>query len=268
MAKQVSLTRTPGLTIYAFPDRASGYSLADWTTHRVLLTEGTGANAGHFTAELDESKPRLWRLFEGETQPTDWNQSKGYFALGGTEGQFAITFDLEDSLDVAVASARITIKQSGQIVATDVSSSLGVKAFNLDAGTYTYSITASGFESIVDQSFTVSANATISVTMTRLSVAPSDPGYITGQYLVLDEDGNPSVGVEAALSCDENVNAPDGIAISTNERTVTSDSNGMVSFANLVPGFSYTISIGSYRQYTVTIPIGATSPLDLRSIVI
>jgi hypothetical protein len=263
----VSITRTSGLQIYAFPDRSEGFSIADWITHREPMIEGTGANVGIYIGDLDESKATLWRFFVGNAQP-QWNQDIGHVKLPGQSGQFAITFDLKDSQDVAIARAQITIKQSGQIVASDSSSSLGVKAFNLDAGTYTYSITASGFQSIVDQSFVVSANATINVTMTRLGSTPSDPGYITGLYLVLDEDGNPNVGVEATLSCDENVNAEDGIAISTAERTVTSDSNGMVSFTNLVPGFSYTISIGSYRQYSVTIPIDATSPLDLRSIVI
>jgi len=74
----VTLTRTPGQTLYAYP---AGFSLADWTTHRVLLDEGTGANTGKYTASLDESKSTLWYFFVGASQPSDWGQSKGYFDL-------------------------------------------------------------------------------------------------------------------------------------------------------------------------------------------
>lgn len=77
----VSVTRSPGQTIYAFPDRSEGFSLADWTTHRVLLTEGTAPDTGIYTGQLDETKAYLWRFFEGASQPTDWDKDKGFFDL-------------------------------------------------------------------------------------------------------------------------------------------------------------------------------------------
>jgi hypothetical protein len=75
---QVSLTRQPGQTLYAYPD---GYSLADWITHRVQLVEQSAPNLGRYQATLDESKSTLWRFFEGAGQPTNWSESKGYFQL-------------------------------------------------------------------------------------------------------------------------------------------------------------------------------------------
>jgi hypothetical protein len=78
MAKQVSLTRTPGQTLYAFP---STDSLANWTLSRIQLVEGTGANTGRYTASLDETISSLWYFFEGATQPANWGLSKGYFDL-------------------------------------------------------------------------------------------------------------------------------------------------------------------------------------------
>lgn len=78
MAKTVSLTRTPGQVIYAFPSNAS---LANWTTSRVLLVEGTGPNTGRYTASLDETISSLWYFFEGASQPANWGLSKGYFDL-------------------------------------------------------------------------------------------------------------------------------------------------------------------------------------------
>jgi hypothetical protein len=76
--KLVSLTRTPGIVVYAFPANAS---LANWTTSRVLLVEGTGANTGRYTASLDETISSLWYFFEGASQPANWGLSKGYFDL-------------------------------------------------------------------------------------------------------------------------------------------------------------------------------------------
>lgn len=80
MAKTVSLTRTPGLTVYAFP---ADLSLATWTTNRIFLTEGTGANTGRYTASLDETVSNLWYFFEGASQPANWSLAKGYFDLSG-----------------------------------------------------------------------------------------------------------------------------------------------------------------------------------------
>ena len=76
--KSVSITRTPGQTLYAFPQNAS---LASWTSARVKLDEGTGANTGLYIANLDENVSPLWYFFEGTAQPSNWAESKGYFDL-------------------------------------------------------------------------------------------------------------------------------------------------------------------------------------------
>jgi len=110
--KQVSLTRTPGLTIYAFPDLASGYSLADWTTHRVLLTEGTGANTGHYTGSLDETKSELWWAFVGATQPTDWDDNIAYFPLANQTALDTLLSRTDAAVTVSVVSP---VAESGQL---------------------------------------------------------------------------------------------------------------------------------------------------------
>jgi hypothetical protein len=76
--KTVSIARSPGQTLFAFPANAS---LADWTTSRVLLVEGTEANTGRYAASLDETISSLWYFFEGASQPAHWGLSKGYFDL-------------------------------------------------------------------------------------------------------------------------------------------------------------------------------------------
>ncbi len=254
----VSITRTSGLQIYAFPDRSEGFSIADWTTHREPMIEGTGANLGIYLGDLDESKATLWRFFVGNAQP-QWNQDIGHVKLPGQSGQFAITFDLEDSQDVAIARAQITIKQSGQIVASDSSSSLGVRSFNLDPGTYTYSITASGFQSIVDQSFVVSANATINVTMSRLSAVPNEPGKSVLTILCLDQNGDaePNVLIDIRI-----IDVPSGdlnIAYKGTKQTATSDSNGYATL-QAIKGAVYEYKRGKSDVWSkVTIGQGAST---------
>lgn len=59
-----------GGTYYAYP---TNQSLADWTTHRVLLTEGTGANVGRYSATLDTDDSADWAVFAGSSQPASWS---------------------------------------------------------------------------------------------------------------------------------------------------------------------------------------------------
>lgn len=61
-----------GATLYAFPVTQS---LADWTTYRVLLTEGTGANAGRYVGSVDPDNGTQWLVFSGASQPSDWGDA-------------------------------------------------------------------------------------------------------------------------------------------------------------------------------------------------
>jgi hypothetical protein len=74
----VSITRKPNRTLFAYPDYSAGYSLADWSDYKVELTEEA---SGVYTGQLDERIAKLWRVFEGANQPSDWSESKGFFTL-------------------------------------------------------------------------------------------------------------------------------------------------------------------------------------------
>ena len=60
---------TTGATLYAYP---VNQSLASWATYRVLFTEGTGANAGRYTASIDPANGTQCVVFVGATQPASW----------------------------------------------------------------------------------------------------------------------------------------------------------------------------------------------------
>jgi hypothetical protein len=167
----VSTTRPPGLTLYAFPE---GYSLADWTSYRVLLSELPAPNSGYYTADIDESLASLWRLFEGAAQPSSWGEAIEYFPLNtsnGGSGAYIVTVEVtSDSLPVR--GAIVTIEQDGITVLHVVTKSLGVAAVALDPGDYTVTIVATGFTSIVDSPFTVAEDMTLARSLT---LAPLDP---------------------------------------------------------------------------------------------
>jgi hypothetical protein len=267
--KTVSLTYAPGQTIYAYPDASDDFSLAAWTTHRILLTEGTGVNTGHYSGSLDESKSELWRYFIGASQPTDWSQSKGYFGLSDAaiDGDYLLTATITDAETTdPIESAKITLSRTGSRTA-GLTDGDGVVILGVDAATWTYVVRAAGYE-IKTGSIVVSDDTTLDVEMDSIVQVTPEPGTISAYYLLLDEDGTPKPSVSVVLKAKESLNAVDGIAVDSTSRTVVSDANGIVTFNNLVPGFTYIISMGSTRQYTIHVPANAQDQLPLRSIVI
>jgi hypothetical protein len=53
-------------TLYVYP---ADLSLADWATNRVLMIEGSGADAGRYSASVDPSLSIVWKCFAGASQP-------------------------------------------------------------------------------------------------------------------------------------------------------------------------------------------------------
>lgn len=88
-----------GTLVYAYP-LDSAYPIAQWATHRVVLTETEGV----WPVTLDDAKGLYWGLFEGSTQPTSKNQSVATVSLE----QSAVPFPA--GLTVAVPS---TLENAG-----------------------------------------------------------------------------------------------------------------------------------------------------------
>jgi hypothetical protein len=63
-----------GLTLYCFPDqRYDDVSLDDWDDLAVDANEQAAPDLGRYDVTLDDTY-RYWMVFEGATQPTDWDQ--------------------------------------------------------------------------------------------------------------------------------------------------------------------------------------------------
>ncbi len=169
--KTISTVQTAGkTTLYAFP---AATALSEWTTKRVLMVEIV---AGYYTASVDESISDLWYLFDGSAQPASYESAKEVFNLnvGATttgSGQFVTTISVT-ATSVAISGGLITIQQSGVIVAWGYSGTNGTVAIALNAGVYSLSITATGFNPIVASSFTVSGDSIVSRTLTVATVIP------------------------------------------------------------------------------------------------
>lgn len=70
-----------GTPVYAYP-LSSTYPIAQWLTHRVLLTETEGV----WPITLDDAKGLYWGLFEGASQPGSKNLSVATVSLEQASG--------------------------------------------------------------------------------------------------------------------------------------------------------------------------------------
>jgi hypothetical protein len=108
----VSIAKSVGRILYAYPDESEGFSLDDWTTHRVLLVEGNAPDEGIYTASLDTNKALLWRIFEGTPQPVNWAASRGFFYLGDVVALDTLLARTAAGVNVVFVSP---VSQSGQL---------------------------------------------------------------------------------------------------------------------------------------------------------
>ena len=93
-----SWTGSPiGVNVYAYP-LSNTYPIAQWTTHRVLLSNQEGSRP----IQLDDTKGFYWGLFEGDSQPANKTLSVATVSLEETEGGGSVPFP--SGLTVAVPS--------------------------------------------------------------------------------------------------------------------------------------------------------------------
>lgn len=57
---------TPTQQVYAFP---VGGDMANWTTLRQPMVEGSGANAGRYQATVDDSVYKVWYIYQSVSTP-------------------------------------------------------------------------------------------------------------------------------------------------------------------------------------------------------
>ncbi len=253
---------TPGQTnLYAFPASAS-YALSTWATHRVLALE---VQTGLYSATCDDAKSTKWLVFVGATQPANMNEAiyelTKPVSIPALAGARTVTITVQlASVNVEGATVRVSKASESDAKVTD---SNGQVTFNLDDGTWTVAITASG-ATFAGASLVVNGDETATYALTSVSLSASDAGKRTVYYTCYGNNGALLVGTTVYAKC---VKAPgSGLALMGTDRAATSDGSGIVSFTNCIVGATYEFSMGTGKKIVATIPAGS-SAIALETIV-
>lgn len=205
-------------------------------------------------------------------------QVVGYLALGSADGEYVVTDErpttgtgartvtvtVNDGTDpVSDATVRLT---KGAESFSGTTNGSGVVQFNVNDGTWTVAITASGY-SFAGASLVVDGTETPTYSITQLSFTTSPPDQITGYWIVLDEEGSPEPGVTISMQFCKPPETDTGVAYDTKVRTAVSDSSGIAEFPGLLPESEYHAWRSSTaRKFKITTPALTPSAVPLGSI--
>lgn len=244
-----------------------------------LTPSGIRGFLGLASANLDTQLSTIYDEVEAKAEPsdiptveeideelTDNHGAGSWQAPSAGSGANAVTITVDDG-DDPVEGAIVRVTKGAETFAQTTDAD-GEVAFSLDAGTWTVSITASGFDSFTPASLVVAGATTATYSLDALTLTPSDPGAVTGFATTYDEAGAPESG--ATVYCKPAAAAGTGVLHDATVRTATSDGDGLVEFANLLPGWSYLLWRGTAeppRYKRVDIPSDATGSYELPSLI-
>jgi hypothetical protein len=159
------------------------WSFADWVSNRIALPESASPNQGRWSGATVTDG--TWYVFRGSTQPANWAEAVGVWST--PEASSSGTGSGEHATPIRVHSGGVNIR--GALVSAFSGSSLlawgstaqttGLVTLNLDAGSKTLNVSASGFQSVSAQAITVPVSGTVVIELTPQSIAP--PPGIAGQ---------------------------------------------------------------------------------------
>ena len=234
----------------------STYAGGDTSGTTTLLTRVT-ASVG---SPLQSNDTGLLAMEQTIDMNLDAKVSEG---SGGT-GAYSVTITITDGTNlIQNATVRTTLNNTSNIATTNSS---GQAMFSLDDGTWGITITAGGYQ-FTPTTLVVTTSPTQTHTFTMMAVTiPSSPvGFVTGYLYCYDENGAPEPGVVIQIgmkSC-----SGYGASYDTRTRSEISDSTGLVSFINLLPGATYQARRGAEDDWSeITVPAMASSPYALPDI--
>lgn len=158
-------------------------------------------------------------------------------------GSNTITVTVNDGTNV-LQGARVTAKLNGTLAATATTNVSGIASLYLNNGTYTYSVTLAGYNG-TGGTLVVSADASVTYSITAMSITPSTPPEATGWLTCVDENGDAVAGVLHTVTLVGQPVTSTGSSLSRTPRTAQSDSSGLVQFPGLVSGMEYEIQRGN-----------------------
>lgn len=255
-----------GLTLTT--DVCSPTSLAVEET--VTLTEASGIYSGVVAGAIAGQK-----VFVMKASGTRFGSRVR--TIADTVGPFTILSDLEASRDdgrgtypvtitvndgaAAVVGASVRVTATG-VDATGTTITGGIATLALSNGTYVVTITAVGFEPLID-SLVVSGVSSDAYSLTELDITPPASALVsTGIMVVYDEDGVIESGVPISIQLTSGP-GDDGYGWDTKVRTETSAvTTGLVQFTGMIRGATYTVWRGEQAS---GVTVSAVSGFSTRS---
>jgi len=177
-------------------------------------------------------------------------------------GARTVTITVNDGASV-LQNAIVRLSQGVENYVGKTNSS-GVIVFAVDDATWDVAITKSGYR-FTPTTLVVDGTETRTYSMTARAFTPSEADKVTGYWTVLGEDGEPKEGVVVTVRAIKAKSGSIGLIHVKTARTETTDSEGIAEFANMLPGWSYSVSLDGETIATVAIASDATDEVELGS---
>jgi hypothetical protein len=233
-------TNDTGEAVAAFTDVAAGdykvvyFSGARWVARGYRTFAGTNGETATETpiaAELDPATLQKIDQILEDTSTTLPAQIAGIEGGGGggLTGPYTRTITVTDAdTDEPIENPKVRFYRPGHSETQTPSD--GIASFTVEAATWSYAITASGYTG-VSGSVVVSANGDTPIALTPNSITPpSNPSLSAIVVLCLDAAGQPEPDVDIDIRI---VTVPSGsqnIAYKGAKQTATSDDDGIARF--------------------------------------
>lgn len=184
---------------------------------------------------------------------------------GTGTGARTVTITVNDGATV-LQNAIVRLSQGVENYVGKTNSS-GVIVFAVDDATWDVAITKSGYR-FTPTTLVVDGTETRTYSMTARAFTPSEADKVTGYWSVLGEDGQPKEGVVVTVRAIKAKSGSVGLIHVKTARTETTDSEGIAEFANMLPGWSYSVSLDGETIATVAIASDATDEVELGSCIL
>lgn len=181
-------------------------------------------------------------------------------------GARTITITVNDGTN-PLQGAKVRVRQGSENYVKETNAS-GVVTFNLDDFTWNVAITKPQYEFTATTLVVNGSTSPPTYSMTLVSLTPSDADKVTGYWTVLGENGEPKEGVVVTVRAIKAKSGSVGLIHVKTARTETTDSEGIAEFANMLPGWSYSVSLDGETIATVAIASDATDEVELGSCIL
>ncbi len=181
-------------------------------------------------------------------------------------GARTITITVNDGTN-PLQGAKVRVRQGSENYVKETNAS-GVVEFNLDDFTWNVAITKPQYEFTSTTLVVNGSTSPPTYSMTLVSLTPSDADKVTGYWTVLDEEGNPAVGVVVKVNAVLQPTGAEGIIHFKTTRSSTTGANGVAEFVNMLPGWTYNVSLDGQTLSQITIDSAATGNVSLGSCVL